>query len=96
MSTAGTYGYNPKVEHPNAIFAQMKSNTMQPDFFFGGSQVPINLGLPTHGQGLRSSYKPELTKMKNLSTQGRGLSNTYSRHTRIALPKHMKTMKQVI
>jgi hypothetical protein len=96
MSTGGTYGYNPKVAHPNTIFAQMKSNTMQPDFFFGGSQVPINLGLPAHGNGLRSHYKPALTQMKQLSTQGRGLSNTYSRHSRIALPKHMSTIRQVI
>ena len=96
MSTAGTYGYHPKVEHPNAIFAQMKSNTLQPDFFFGGSQVPINLGLPAHGNGLRSEYKPELSKMKSLSTQGRGLSNTYSRHTNIVLPKHMSTIRRVI
>ena len=43
MSTSGTYAYWPKVEHQNAIFPQMASASLQPPFYFGGSQVPVNL-----------------------------------------------------
>ena len=95
MSTSGTYGYFPKIMHQHSILPQMTSNSMQPAFYFGGSQVPINLGLP-HGQGLRSTYKPSLHSMKSLGVQGRGLENTYSRHNRITLPKHMSTIRKVI
>ena len=54
-------GYNPKVSHPymsNSI-PQMRSNDFQIPFFFGGSQVPIDLALPTgtfSGSGL-SDYR---------------------------------------
>jgi hypothetical protein len=95
MSSAGTYGYFPKIENQNAILPQMTSNTMQPPFFFGGSQVPINLVLP-HGEGFKTSHKHSLTSMKALGARGRGLENTYSRHNRIALTKHMPTIKRVI
>jgi len=95
MSTSGTYGYFPKIMQQNSILQQMTSNSMQPAFYFGGSQVPINLGLP-RGQGLRSMYKPSLHSMKSLGVQGRGLENTYSRHNRITLPKHMSTIRKVI
>jgi hypothetical protein len=95
MSTAGTYGFHPKIMNQKSILQQMTSNSLQPPFYFGGSQVPINLGF-SHGEGLRSIYKPSLHSMKSLGTQGRGLENTYSRHNRIALPKHMSTIKRVI
>jgi hypothetical protein len=36
-------GYYPKVIHPNAILPQMKSSSFQAPFYFGGSQVPVNL-----------------------------------------------------
>lgn len=36
-------GYYPKVVHPNAILPQMKSSSFQAPFYFGGSQVPVNL-----------------------------------------------------
>ena len=41
-------GYNPKVSHPNMPnnIPQMRSACFQKPFFFGGSQVPVNLGLP--------------------------------------------------
>lgn len=42
------YAYNPKVEHPhlNNNIPQMLSSALQTPFFFGGSQVPVNLALP--------------------------------------------------
>ena len=95
MSTSGTYGYFPKINHQENILQQMTSDALQPAFYFGGSQVPINLGF-SHGAGIRTPYKPALHSMKALGTQGRGLENTYSRHNRIVLPKHMSTIKRVI
>ena len=41
-------GYNPKLSHPFAHLPQMKS---QKPFYFGGSQVPVNLA------GLRKVIK---------------------------------------
>ncbi len=40
-------GYNPKVSNPNLNnnIPQMRSDEFQKPFFFGGSQVPVNLGL---------------------------------------------------
>jgi len=40
-------GYNPKVEHPfmSNNIPQMRSQAFQKPFYFGGSQVPTNLGL---------------------------------------------------
>ena len=95
MSTAGTYGYFPKIMHQNSILPQMTSNELQPPFYFGGSQVPINLSLP-HGSGFHSKYVSSTEHMKSLGTQGRGLENTYNRHSRIALPKHMSTIRKII
>ncbi len=56
------YAYRPKVEHPHLSnnIPQMRSNALQAPFFFGGSQVPFNLGLSPHqyngssGSGIRS------------------------------------------
>ena len=56
-------GYNPKVAHlymSNNI-PQMRSTEFQKPFFFGGSQVPINLELPIgsfSGSGL-TDYRKE-------------------------------------
>jgi hypothetical protein len=54
-----SYNYNPKVENPNKIFYQMTSNGFQTPFFFGGSQVPVTLGLisPSHPYEDLYSYK---------------------------------------
>ena len=44
------YGYNPKVLHPNTLnsrIPQMESGGFQTPFFFGGSQVPTDLHMPT-------------------------------------------------
>jgi len=41
-------GYNPKVFHPEMSnnIPQMRSACFQKPFYFGGSSVPVNLGLP--------------------------------------------------
>lgn len=94
MSTAGTYNYHPKVAQPNKVFPQMESSTFQAPFFFGGSQVPINLGI--EGQGFKTGYRSHLDHMRHLSTQGRGIQTTVRKHHSIYLPKHMSTIKKVI
>ena len=40
-------GYSPKVAHPHMSnnIPQMRSQVFQKPFFFGGSFVPVNLGL---------------------------------------------------
>jgi hypothetical protein len=38
-------GFNPKVSNPNLILPQMTSEVFQKKFYFGASQVPVNLGL---------------------------------------------------
>jgi hypothetical protein len=40
-------GYNPKVfnSHMSNNIPQMRSQSFQKPFYFGGSQVPVNLGL---------------------------------------------------
>jgi len=91
MSTAGTYNYQPKVAHPNTIFPQMASDTVQPAFFFGASQVPINLGIHT-GSGFRTSYLNQRRLMSELPASGRGLKTTVQKYNKIYLPKHMKSI----
>ena len=41
-------GFYPKVENPSLTnnIPQMKSGASQTPFFFGGSQTPVDLGLP--------------------------------------------------
>ena len=72
----------------------MESDTFQPPFYFGASQVPINLEMS--GQGFKSPYMSHLARMKFLHTQGRGIHTTVRKHHSIYLPKHMSTIKKVI
>ena len=51
--------YHPKVAHPHLSNSvpPMKSATDQPLFLFGGSQIPINLGLrPSQFSGSHESF----------------------------------------
>lgn len=52
--------YNPKVLHPYANLIQMRSETMNPPFFLGGSQVPVNLGLIDPNTEAKSNYDKRL------------------------------------
>ena len=97
MSTSGIYSYWPKVNHPNAEFRQMTSGGYQPPFFFGGSQVPVNLGLDTHeiaGSGIQN-YKSHVHMSEALPVSGkvgRGITTTASKSGKIFLPKHMPSI----
>jgi len=91
MTTAGIYSYQPKVDNPNKIFYQMESGGFQPPFFFGGSQVPINLGI--HGSGFKKSYKNSRHTILDTPAKehgvGCGLKTTHSKNDRIRLAKVM-------
>jgi hypothetical protein len=60
-----TYAYNPKVlnpDLPNSRIPQMTSGGSQVPFFFGGSQIPIDLHLPIPSYD--GSYRSDALKMK--------------------------------
>ena len=61
MSVA-TFTYNPKVNNPKMSnnIPQMRSQGFQAPFYFGGSNVPNDLGMPNIARGSsveRSYYK---------------------------------------
>jgi len=60
---SGLYNVWPKVLNPDKQLPQMTSGGNQPPFYFGGSNVPITLGLDnsvkSKGRGLT---KPKLNK----------------------------------
>ena len=92
MSTSGIYNYWPKVTHPNAILPQTTSDGFQTPFYFGGSQVPINLNIAT-GSGIYTPYISH-TNMKNtMSAEKRGTGLTTTKNLNIHLPKYLKTVK---
>jgi hypothetical protein len=86
MSTAGTYNYWPKVNHPDAILPQMTSETALPRFYFGGSQIPVNLGIEHNGQ-TKTGYESHMDKKKEINVRGTGVVTT-SKHHRIRLPRN--------
>jgi len=93
MSTAGIYNYHYKVANPNARFpVQMESGEFQKPFYFGGSQVPVNLNIP-HGSGIRSHYSSSIDEIKNIGTKshgmGCGLKTTNKKNDMIRLSKYM-------
>jgi hypothetical protein len=94
MSAAGTYAYWYKQQHPNAIVPQMKSLEYQPAFYLGGSQVPVNLGIPTSTGGFQTHYISHMDHQKNLSTKGRGINTTVQKHHKVYLPKHMASLSK--
>ncbi len=67
------YAYRPKVEHPHLSnnIPQMRSGGFQTPFFFGGSQVPVNLALPptvyngSSGSGLHKGKGSLINKMRH-------------------------------
>ena len=85
-----SYNYNPKVMNPNAVLPQTTSNALQVPFYFGGSQIPLALGI--EGSGFKTPYYSHVKQMKELSAQGRGLETTVNKNHKIYLPKHIKTI----
>jgi hypothetical protein len=102
MSTAGIYNYHPKVEHPSHIFPQMKSDTQQPSFHFGGSQVPVALGhihgsgfkAPVHGidSGFRTQHKFSLQQHKITTPSFTVDGSVNGKGIRTTIEKHKNIM----
>jgi hypothetical protein len=67
----------------------MTSDTQLPPFFYGGSQVPVNLGIRT-GSGLKSKFYNSKILQGSKDLQGRGIHTTYEHTDRIMMPKHMR------
>lgn len=92
MSTAGIYNYRPKVDNPTKIFHQMDSDTLQPPFYFGGSQVPINLGLE-HYPSVKTPYKSSTSNITDIPMVGHGLGvglkTTHKMNDNIRRAKYM-------
>lgn len=98
MSTSGIYNYWPKVNNPNAEYRQMTSGGFQTPFYFGGSQVPVNLHTDEHnitGYGIHG-YTSHVHRASALPVSGgrlgRGINTTASKSSKIFLPKHMPTI----
>ena len=89
MSTAGTYNYWSKIQHPNSVLPQMTSDGNLPPIFFGGSQVPINLGIK-NGSGFNKRYINSFDLKDNHHLNGRGIHPTYEHTNKIMFPKHYK------
>ena len=89
---SGNYNYRPKVNHPNQIFHQMDSDTSRPPFFFGGSQVPINLHLE-HNSQMKTPYHFSSDSINQIPMKGHGLGvglkTTHRKNDNIRLAKHM-------
>jgi hypothetical protein len=93
MSSSGFYNYHPKVEHPNSQLYQMDS--IQPSFFFGGSQVPINLHLDSHGSGFRTAHKFTYDQIKDLGDNRKFNKTTINKYNNIKLPKLIHGLKRL-
>ena len=102
MSTAGIYGYHPKVEHPNHIFPQMASASHQPPFHFGGSQVPVSLGHvngsgishPLHGidSGFRTPHRFTMDEHRMTSPSFAMEGSVNGKGIRVTNEKHKNIM----
>lgn len=92
MSTAGIYNYHPKLDNPNKVFHQMESGTFQTPFYFGGSQVPVNLNI-AHGSGFKTHYNSSMDHIMSIPSKGHGFGlghkTTSNKNDNIRLPKHL-------
>lgn len=85
-------GYTPKVVNPNGWKVQTKSNELQEPFFFGGSQVPVNLGLAQksyNGSGFHKGSH-SITNLGDLDfTTKRGDEVYHRKHHNIRIPRKL-------
>lgn len=95
---SGVYNNWIKVNNPNLPndIPPMESGGFQPPFYFGGSQVPVNLGLTNtdlnitgggiHGYS-KTHFQPELKGKAVPSTQ-------VFKHSNIIIPRHVSSLKK--
>ena len=91
MSTAGIYN-NWVCAQSQAPYEFKTSEGYKPPFYFGGSQVPINLGLE-HNKPQRSPYKSSFNEINEIPMVGHGLGlglkTTNKKIDNIKIPKYM-------
>lgn len=95
---SGIYNNWFKVQHPNASndIPPMESNGFQKPFFFGGSQVPISLGihdtnLHETGRGLKHHSKMNFLPDK----KGKGIQHSnHHMQSNIHIPRHMGSLNK--
>lgn len=79
-----------KVQNPNLPndIPPMESGGYQTPFYFGGSQVPVNLGIDNsiEGGGLhKTNFKPHVKGLKVPPIQ-------VNRHSNIMIPRHLSSI----
>ena len=90
---SGFYNNWVKVQNPDEIFPQMESYAYQVPFYFGGSNVPISLGLDEH----KHLTVHSISQLKVKSITGKGVQNTtMSKHDNIRIPRHMSSVRKYI
>ena len=84
---SGTYGYFPKVTHPNTILTQTLSDGARP-FYFGASQVPIELGL--RDTTINSDLRIEKEAIDSTvgKIEGKGLRGLISKRGKTVTPAY--------
>ena len=82
----GVYNYHPKVENPTMSnnIPQMRDEALQKPFFFGGSQVPVNLGI---NQDISGTGLNKKSKVKNNSQSKLSQKTSINRSSNILMPR---------
>jgi len=91
MSTSGVYNnwVSAQTHYP---YEFKRSENEKPPFYFGGSQVPVNLGIE-HNRTIKSPYKSSIEEIKEIPMVGHGfgigLKTTNKKIDNIKIPKYM-------
>jgi len=87
---SGVYSNWVKVTHPNMSnnIVPMVSNGSQPSFFFGGSQIPSNLGIDDF-EISGGGYSKVIINPDNIRGKVKQETN-YRKHTNIHMPRNLK------
>jgi hypothetical protein len=92
MSISGIYNYHPKLDHLNEQLPQMSSEMYRPPFYFGASQVPINLGFD-HYPSQKTAYNSSTDNISSIPMVGHGLGvglkTTMKKNDNIRRAKYM-------
>ena len=88
---SGVYANWIKPQYPfmNNDIPQMRSEGFQPRFYFGGSNVPQDIGVSNStigGTGLDAKFKFPVPKNQGISRQTTGFSNK----SRVIKPRNIK------
>jgi len=93
---SGFYNNWVKVQNPNLSndITPMESGGFQTPFFFGGSQVPSNLGLNNTDLNISGTGLKDYSKMNfKPILKGKGIQSTnFHKQSNIHLPRYTKTV----